>query len=106
MAAAAPRARGGREWRTVPLPPDWDRVIRPRILARDKTCRLKINCWGAPSTEVDHGDNGPDDHSDGNLRGVCTSCHARRTGQQGAAAANAARPKAKRARDTRHPGLR
>src|SRR4051812_11242359 len=81
-----------REWRTVPLPADWARVTRPRILARDPVCKLRTDCWGAKSTEVDHGDAGPDDHSDANLRGVCTACHARRTGQQGAAARNAKRP--------------
>src|SRR5690349_6694228 len=76
---STPRARGTREWRTVPLPPDWDRVIRPRILHRDPACKLHTHCWGAPSTEVDHiGD--PSDHSDDNLRGVCQRCHAHRTG--------------------------
>src|SRR6187402_2263766 len=86
MAVPTPRPRGTREWRTVPLPADWDRVIRPRILKRDPTCKLRTHCWGAASTEVDHGDAGANVHDDSNLRGVCTKCHAHRTGQQGAAA--------------------
>jgi len=90
MATPTPRRRGTREWRTVPLPPGWDAVIRPRILHRDPTCMLRTHCWGAKSTEVDHIDD-PADHSDDNLRGVCTRCHAHRTGQQGAAATHAKR---------------
>src|SRR6478609_1100104 len=75
-----PRARGGREWRTVPLPPEWDRVIRPRILKRDPSCKIRTHCWGAASTEVDHiGD--PSDHGDDNLRGTCERCHSDRTGR-------------------------
>jgi len=91
MASTTPRPRGIREWRTVPLPPGWDTVIRPRILKRDPTCMLRTHCWGARSTEVDHGDLGPDVHSDDNLRGVCSRCHGHRTGRQGAAAMHAAR---------------
>src|SRR5690348_4788889 len=87
---AESRPRGSREWRTVPLPPTWDTVIRPHILSRDKTCMLRTHCWGARSTEVDHIDD-PSDHGDHNLRGVCTRCHAHRTGQQGAAAMHARR---------------
>lgn len=91
-------------WRTSPLPPNWHR-IRARILTRDPHCKLRTHCWGAPSTEVDHGDNGPDDHSDANLRGVCTTCHGHRTGQQGATAAHAQR--GTRNRPTApHPGIR
>lgn len=92
-------------WRTAPLPRGWATRIRPRILRRDPTCTLRTHCWGAASTEVDHiGD--PTDHSDENLRGVCKACHAHRTGQQGAAAANANRPRRLRPTDGRHPGLR
>ena len=91
-------------WRTVPLPRGWRTRIRPRILTRDPTCQLRTHCWGAPSVDVDHiGD--PDDHSDRNLRGVCERCHDHRSGQQGAAASNANRPKRQRPTDGRHPGL-
>jgi len=92
-------------WRTAPLPRGWATRTRPRILRRDPTCTLRTHCTGADSTEVDHiGD--PTDHGDDNLRGVCTRCHAHRTGQQGAAAANEAKPKRLRPADSRHPGLR
>ncbi|MDG4768842.1 hypothetical protein, partial [Solwaraspora sp. WMMD792] len=78
------------QWRTAPLPRGWRTRIVPRILRRDRTCTLRTHCRGAQSTEVDHiGD--PEDHGDHNLRGVCSRCHAHRTGQQGAAASNAAR---------------
>src|SRR4051794_7716949 len=87
MRNGTPRARGTREWRTVPLPPDWDRVIRPRILKRDPTCKLRTHCWGAKSTEVDHIGNAGD-HGDDNLQGVCTKCHASKTGTQGAVASH------------------
>jgi len=93
-----------REWRTVPLPPGWKTRIVPRILRRDPRCRLRTHCWGAKSTEVDHIDD-PADHSDANLRGVCSRCHAHRTGQQGAAAMHARRPRRER-RPAPHPGLR
>jgi hypothetical protein len=90
-------------WRTTPLPPGWQTTIRPRILRRDTTCQLRTHCWGAPSTEVDHIDDN-DNHDDDNLRGVCTQCHAHRTGQQGAEAAHAKRPTKTRPRP-RHPGI-
>lgn len=92
------------EWRTTPLPKGWRARIRPRILKRDPTCKLRTHCYGAASVEVDHiGDNA--DHDDANLRGVCKECHAHRTGQQGAAASIAARPTRQRPAP-RHPGLR
>jgi 5-methylcytosine-specific restriction protein A len=90
-------------WRTTPLPPNWQSDIRPRILTRDPRCQLRTHCWSAPSTEVDHiGD--PNDHTDNNLRGVCTTCHGHRTGQQGNAAMQAKRPTARRT-PPRHPGI-
>ena len=88
--------------RRSPLPPGWDRRIRPRILRRDqRTCQLAYPdiCTGR-ATEVDHiGDD--DDHSDTNLRAVCHPCHARRTGRQ----ARAAQPDRRRPTEP-HPGLR
>lgn len=59
------------------LPHDWNRRRR-RILRRDPICRA---CRAAPSVEVDHIDD-PDDHSDGNLQGLCPPCHAAKTTQQ------------------------
>lgn len=88
-------------WRTAPLPPDWSK-IRIKVLRRDPICRLQIVCFGAPSTEVDHIN--PNNHSLNNLRGVCAACHARRTGQQGARAANAKRLSRKRPPEP-HPGI-
>lgn len=87
------------------LPSNWSRTIRPRILVRDPHCTLRQPGCTLVSTEVDHiGD--PDDHSDGNLRGACHHCHAKRTAAQaatGRARARAARPKLRAQR--RHPGL-
>lgn len=88
--------------RSAPLPRNWNRV-RARILRRDPDCTLRINCCGAPSTEVDH-IGAPGDHGDENLRGVCRSCHATRTGQQGAAVTNAKRLSRKRPPEP-HPGI-
>jgi 5-methylcytosine-specific restriction enzyme A len=82
-----------------PLPPEWKRHTRPRILARDPWCRLAYpNVCTGRSTEVDHiGDRY--DHTDPNLRGVCPPCHKARTQQQAQAARNVrARPR------ERHPG--
>ena len=90
------------EWRTSPLPKGWAK-IRLRILRRDPHCTLRTHCWGSASNEVDHIAD-PSDHSDANLRGVCSTCHAHRTGQQGAAAANANRPSRLRPAP-QHPGL-
>lgn len=60
------------------LPPDWPQ-IRRRILERDPVC---TKCWQQPSTEADHIVNG-DDHSDANLRGICTPCHRRKSALEG-----------------------
>ena len=87
--------------RRSPLPKDWNRRIRPRILRRDPTCQIAYPdiCTHA-STEVDH-IGADDDHTDGNLRGVCHDCHKRRTGQQ----ARSVQPNRKRPPE-QHPGLR
>lgn len=80
------------------LPRDWA-TIRRRILARDPICRLALEVCTGRSNEVDHvGDK--HDHSDHNLRGVCTPCHKRRTQEQ----AQAAKPRQRRATES-HPGL-
>lgn len=71
--------------RKATLPPDWNQR-RARILHRDPICQLQTpGICTHTSTEVDHDDNGPHDHSRANLRGVCAPCHAHRTKQQAAA---------------------
>ena len=65
------------------LPRNWPQ-IRRRVLNRD--ANLCYLC-GAHATEVDHILRG-DDHSDANLAAICTPCHRRKTGQEGAAARN------------------
>lgn len=63
------------------LPKDWG-ARRQYILQRDQnTCQI---CGGL-GTEVDHIERG-DDHSFHNLRTLCTSCHASKTGREGAQA--------------------
>jgi 5-methylcytosine-specific restriction protein A len=88
--------------RAARLPANWRTVIRPRILARDPLCRLQLPgiCTGV-STEVDHRIPG-DDHSDANLWGVCTPCHAHKTKGEAAQARWQVR---ERRPAERHPGL-
>jgi 5-methylcytosine-specific restriction enzyme A len=100
-------------WRTSDLPADWDKFIRPAILQRDPFClwgslrddRAGIDyVCGERSQEVDHiGD--PANHEPYNLRGLCSSHHATRTGRQGAAAMLALRPQRNRPPD-KHPGFK
>jgi 5-methylcytosine-specific restriction enzyme A len=66
------------------LPSDWHR-IRAAILTRDPTCQLNLNGCTHTATEVDHIGR-PDDHTPRNLRGVCTTCHRKRTATQSATA--------------------
>lgn len=86
------------------LPPDWETVIRPRILARDGyQCRWLddgVRCT-YKATDIDHiGDK--HDHRDENLRALCGWHHKKRTAQQG----NAARRRIpEKRRPERHPGL-
>ena len=72
---------GQPHWRTR-YPPDW-KQLRLAVLARDPVCAI---CGIAPSREVDHV-GGRDDNELGNLRGVCSRCHRRRSARQGRAAA-------------------
>lgn len=99
-------AYGPRSARTVPLPPDWP-DIRARILARDgHACTWRDHYQrrcGAPATDVDHiGD--PADHSDTNLRALCSTHHKRRSASQGGKAA-AAKRRPRRRPTGPHPGL-
>jgi len=83
---------------------DWP-VRRRRVLRRDPLCVL---CEQRPSTEVDHiGDR--HDHSEANLRGLCTPCHQGRSGRQGGQAGGQARAAraASRFRPVEpHPGMK
>ncbi|WP_328604787.1 HNH endonuclease [Amycolatopsis sp. NBC_00345] len=85
--------------RAARLPREWPRR-RARILRRDPVCQV---CLLAPSTEVDHVIPG-DDHADSNLQGICTPCHATKSGREGGRAAAARRPSARRPAEP-HPGL-
>lgn len=86
------------------LPPNW-RKIQARILRRDPTCSLRLPGCTVVSTEVDHIVD-RDDHSDGNLQGVCHECHMRKTQAEAAAGRAAARArKPKRRAAEPHPGI-
>jgi 5-methylcytosine-specific restriction protein A len=88
-------------WRRSPLPPEWDKTIRPAILERDgHVCQLRLSGCSVAATEVHH-IRGHDDHRPGNLMAVCGPCHRTETARR----TNAARPKRKRP-PPRHPGLR
>jgi 5-methylcytosine-specific restriction protein A len=92
-----------RQWnsrRRSELPADWAR-IRRRVLKRD--FGLCVMC-GGPANQVDHiGDR--DNHSDDNLRSLCTPHHQSRTSAQGVAVRQA-RVKAKFRPQERHPSER
>lgn len=79
--------------RRAELPSNWPN-IRRRVLKRDPMCTL---CWEWESTDVDHIAPGPD-HSDGNLRGVCRQCHARKSSHEGGAASGRERARIARLR--------
>ena len=64
------------------LPRGWSHTIVPRILARDPICTV---CHNRLSTEVHHV-NGPTDHRDDNLAGLCKDCHKAETQKQSQAA--------------------
>lgn len=96
--------------RTEPLPSNWYTQIQPRILIRDNhVCMygmLDVDQYALGecndrATEVDHMHSNTD-HSDANLRSLCTDHHAQRTSRQG----NAARWRYRAARPReRHPGI-
>ena len=84
--------------RRADLPTNW-RSLRARILWRDPSCRLRLEGCTRVSTEVDHAGERTD-HRPHMLRGVCHSCHVKRTREQ----AMAARPPTNRPPES-HPGL-
>lgn len=82
--------------RRATLPSNWQHEIVPRILRRDHLCqwgsqasdRAKYRRCTNQSREVDHiGSNL--DHSDRNLRGLCTRHHSIKSGRQGNAVSSA-----------------
>lgn len=91
------------------LPPDWAK-LRKRVLRRDGwMCQWKLEdgrkCL-RDANEVDHRRPG-DDHSEANLRALCTWHHARKSAGEGARA-SAAKRKAidmRFVRTEEHPGL-
>lgn len=108
---------GPGSWRTEALPPEWERLIRPRILARDGGMCL----WGlvpgeaepgyvcsAAATDVDHIIRGGG-HHDANLRSLCGPHHQAKSSGEGGRAAGALRTAmavAKYRPAEPHPGLR
>lgn len=93
------------------LPDDWDTVIRPAILRRDRyrcvwrredTGRL----CGDRARDVDHIDQQRNwDHSPSNLQSLCPYHHARKSSSEGGRAKAAASARRKAAAKRRHPGL-
>lgn len=90
--------------------PSWWPVTVRRIIKRDPICRCVgcIKCWpvGGPCTrrsaEVDHIIRG-NDHKDTNLRGICVTCHGRKSSQEGNEA-KAAKKKPTGFFEEPHPG--
>lgn len=76
------------------LPRNWYTTVRPEIIQRDRNiCQWPdedgraVNrhgepICGRPGSDVDHIDD-RDDHRPANLRLLCSSCHDRRSAQQG-----------------------
>lgn len=84
------------------LPANWP-TLRKRVYKRDGG--MCVLC-GAPGNDVDHIVPG-DDHNMENLRLLCTSCHKKKTAEEGGAAYAAKRRaiNARLRRTERHPGL-
>lgn len=96
----------------VPLPPDWDSKVKPRILARDlHRCQVIRQDTGrrclARAIEVDHitprAEGGTD--RDSNLQAICTWHHKQKTGREGGVASGRARRAKRDAAKPIHPGL-
>lgn len=93
--------------RKAELPPDWDTVIRPAILARDgyrcvASLRDSSRCIES-ATDVDHIIPG-NDHSPANLQSLCGWHHKRKSAREGQAARTPTPPL--RRPPERHPGLK
>ncbi|MGV9271571.1 HNH endonuclease [Kitasatospora sp. NPDC003701] len=87
--------------RRARLPKDWP-ARRARILARDHaTCYV----CGRQATEVDHVRRG-DDHSEGNLKAICGSCHRAKSSREGGSATRWRYQARRRRPPEAHPGLR
>ena len=90
------------------LPDDWEDVIRPAILRRDKyRCRhVRVDTQrpcGAYANQVDHIDQSRrQDHSPANLQSLCEYHHRVKSSAEGGNAAAGRRKAARR----RHPGIR
>lgn len=93
------------------LPADWEPVIRPAILKRDRhRCQWVREDTGRKcgdrATDVDHIDRSRNwDHSPGNLQSLCSYHHKRKSSAEGGQAAAASRERRKKAARRRHPGL-
>ncbi|QEQ94034.1 HNH endonuclease [Streptomyces phage Saftant] len=95
--------------RRLRLPPDWPK-IRARILRRDGHRCTHRDDYGTRcselATDVDHIKPG-DDHSESNLRSLCSWHHGKKSGAEGGTAArkNWRRQDRKFRRTEDHPGL-
>lgn len=91
--------------RRARLPADWPR-IRRRIIRRDRACVWPMSdgtVCGGQGTDVDHIVPN-DDHSDSNLRLLCTWHHQRKSSSEGGRAAALVRVRTARPTPT-HPAL-
>lgn len=91
--------------RRARLPKDWPR-IRRRIIRRDRVCVWPMSdgtLCSAVGTDVDHIVPG-DDHSDANLRLLCTWHHRQKSSSEGGTAAALTRVRTARPVPT-HPAL-
>lgn len=80
------------------LPPDWPSITR-QVLREDPTCYV---CHFNASVQVDHIARG-NDHSRGNLAGICVPCHKRKSAKEGN---EARRPQEREGRrPLGHPGI-
>lgn len=85
------------------LPPNWFRLRKQVLRECGGRCEMGIDGCLGTATEVDHIRRG-DDHSRGNLRGVCRRCHALKSSAEG----NARSAQLRRLRsrpEGRHPGV-
>lgn len=62
---------------TAPLPPGWPKIRKWVLRLDGHRCRLRGPRCTGQADEIEHIDD-PGDHSLGNLRAVCSTCHASR----------------------------